>query len=135
MTLCLGPVGSGKTLLLKKLQNVNNVNNTSTSVPTVGTNMFTIRNDNETFLIRELGGAMAPLWSRYFNENINKIIYVVDASNLCQISAAGVLLYTILVDPVLKNCRVSPFKKKKYINFRTVSFGVNKNGCELQTNA
>jgi hypothetical protein len=106
MTLCLGPTGSGKTLLLKKLQNIENVDTTATSVPTVGTNMFTIKIDNEIYNIRELGGVMSPLWSKYFN-GIQKIIYVVDASNLCQISAAGVLLYTIIAHPMLAQAKVS----------------------------
>lgn len=105
MILCLGPTGSGKTLLLKKLQNVENVDNTTTSVPTVGTNMFTVKIDNDNYVIRELGGSMAPLWTRYF-DNVKKIIYVVDASNLCQISAAGVQLFSILVNPMLKNIKV-----------------------------
>lgn len=48
---------------------------------------------------------MAPLWTQYYR-NITKIIYVVDASNLCQIAAAGVLLYTVLADPQLKNAKV-----------------------------
>lgn len=106
MALCLGPAGSGKTLLLKKLQHLNNVDNTTPCVATVGTNIFVIKNENgRQTTIRELGGVMAPLWSKYF-ANINKIIYVVDASNLCQISAASVLLYTILADPNLKNAKV-----------------------------
>lgn len=106
MILCLGPTGSGKTLLLKKLQNVYSVDNTTTSVPTVGMHMFTIKNENEAICIREVGGSMAPLWSRYF-EGVKKVIYVVDTSNLCQISAAGVLLYTILAHPLFKDVKVS----------------------------
>lgn len=107
MALCLGPTGSGKTLLLKKLQNVNSVNKTTPSVATVGTNLFDIKlNDGTQVSIRELGGLMAPLWKNYF-VNVKKIIYVVDASNLCQISAAGVLLYTILVHPHLRFAKVN----------------------------
>lgn len=106
MALCLGPIGSGKTLLLRKLQNVNNVDKTTPSVSTIGTNLFDIKfGDGTQISIRELGGMMAPLWKNYFS-NINKVIYVVDASNLCQISAAGVLLYTILVHPALRSAKV-----------------------------
>lgn len=106
MILCLGPTGSGKTLLLKKLQNSNSVDYTTTSVPTVGTNIFTIKSGNLLCEIRELGGEMAPLWHKYFR-SVKKVIYVVDTSNLCQISAAGVLLYTILANPSLKNAKVN----------------------------
>lgn len=107
MALCLGPTGSGKTLLLRKLQNVDNVDRTTPSVSTIGTNLFDIKfGDGSQISVRELGGMMAPLWKNYFS-NTNKVIYVVDASNLCQISAAGVLLYTILVHPALKLAKVT----------------------------
>lgn len=56
--------------------------------------------------MRELGGFMAPLWHHYFHD-INKVMFVVDASNLCQIAAAGVLLYTILTEPKLRNAKVT----------------------------
>lgn len=56
--------------------------------------------------MRELGGFMAPLWHHYFHD-INKVMFVVDASNLCQIAAAGVLLYTILTEPNLRNAKVT----------------------------
>ncbi|KAJ8936539.1 hypothetical protein NQ314_012279 [Rhamnusium bicolor] len=100
------PVSSGKTLLLKNLQNNNNIDSTTTAVPTMGTNIFNIKIEEKCYEIREIGGAMAPIWSMYLND-VNKVIYVVDASNLCQISAACVLLYTILVNPALKNAEVS----------------------------
>lgn len=106
--LCLGPSGSGKTLLLKKLSNLNSVDKTTASVTTVGTNILTINADGYQIFIRELGGIMAPLWSKYFG-GVDKIMYVVDASNLCQISAAGVLFYSILVHPLLKNSEVKHF--------------------------
>lgn len=38
--------------------------------------------------VMEIGGSMAPMWSNYLN-NVSKIMYVIDTSNLCQISAAG----------------------------------------------
>lgn len=31
---------------------------------------------------------MSPLWNRYY-ENVNRIIFVIDTSNLCEISGAG----------------------------------------------
>lgn len=114
--ICLGPTGSGKTLLLRKLQNENSVDNTTTSVPTVGTDIVLIKwkrkvGENGTEVesetkIRELGGTMAPLWSKYLH-GVTKLLYVVDTSNLCQISAAGVLLYTMLSHPGLQKTKVT----------------------------
>ncbi|KAL3286347.1 hypothetical protein HHI36_000855 [Cryptolaemus montrouzieri] len=62
--------------------------------------MYRIKHDEKLLEVREVGGSMAPLWHKYF-QGIKKLVYVIDASNLCQISAAGVLLYTILADPSL----------------------------------
>lgn len=107
MCLCLGPTGSGKTLLLRKLQNQDPIDLTTVTVPTIGTNIVDIQLKNMAkIMIRELGGEMAPIWKNYYN-NVKKIIYVVDASNLCQISAAGVLLYGILTETSLRNIKVT----------------------------
>jgi hypothetical protein len=78
----------------------------SSTVPTIGTNLVTVRFGNKKEIaIRELGGAMAPIWKKYYSD-IGSIMYVVDASNLCQIAAAGVLLYTILAEPGLQKAKV-----------------------------
>ncbi|XP_045465962.1 ADP-ribosylation factor-like protein 16 [Harmonia axyridis] len=115
--LCLGPKSSGKTLLLKKLQNENNVDITSTSVPTVGTNIYTIKHNEYIMEVREIGGSMAPLWHKYFG-GISIIIYVIDASNLCQISAAGVLLYTFLANPALLYSKILLVLSKSDASYR-----------------
>lgn len=114
--LCLGPKQSGKTHLLSSLQTSGCITNVSHSVQTIGTNIFTIKlPDNAKqsssstsgakqktassagfrrsmkkpgITIMEIGGSMAPMWSNYLN-NVSKILYVIDTSNLCQISAAG----------------------------------------------
>lgn len=113
--LCLGPKHAGKTHLLTSLQSPGSITNVSHSVPTIGTNIFTIKlpdsvkatsstantgnNDkskssarrsgkNPTITIMEIGGEMAPMWTNYL-QNVTKVLYVIDTSNLCQISAAG----------------------------------------------
>lgn len=116
--LCLGPKGAGKTHLLSSLQHPDSINSTSHSVPTIGTNIFSIQlpprkkttsveysmngkrgstsgtngsqanGGKSTAMVREVGGTMAPMWSNYLGD-VTKIMYVVDTSNLCQISAAG----------------------------------------------
>lgn len=131
--LCVGPRNSGKTLLLNSLQNPGSVNFTTHSVNTVGTNIYTIHYNLPATLkksakrqidIRELGGEMAVMWKNYYTEDVAKIIFVVDTSNLCQISCAGtyklkqleiklniafivgVLLYSILSEPKLKKMKL-----------------------------
>lgn len=54
-------------------------------------------------------------------------MYVVDTSNLCQISAAGVLFYTVLVHPLLQKAKVGylhVFSRPIIVNF-LVSTGFN----------
>lgn len=96
--LCVGPKNAGKTLLLNSLQNPGIVNSTTHSVNTVGTNIYTInynlsvplkKTAKKSVDIRELGGEMAAMWKNYYTEDVEKIIFVVDTSNLCQISCAG----------------------------------------------
>lgn len=43
---------------------------------------------NTEVVLLEIGGTMAPMWTNYLG-NVSKFMYVVDTSNLCQISAAG----------------------------------------------
>ncbi|CAH0392028.1 unnamed protein product [Bemisia tabaci] len=116
--LCLGPTGSGKTALLKKLSGNKDTDEYSSTVPTVGTSLTTIKiKEQQKIIIRELGGEMAPLWHQYY-DGINKIIYVVDASNLCQISAAGVLLYDLLAQPKLQKAKILLVLAKMDVSYR-----------------
>lgn len=45
---------------------------------------------NTEISILEVGGSMAPMWNNFLG-NVSKVLYVVDTSNLCQISSAGKL--------------------------------------------
>lgn len=128
--LCLGPKGSGKTLLLKKLKQRNSVDETSCTIPTTGLNVTNLKYLDKAsgtfkeYIIRELGGSMAPIWHKYYN-GVKKVIYVLDASNLCQISAAGILLYTILADPQLMNAQVTKLKFNKMMYVLNKANGLN----------
>ncbi|KAJ6600716.1 ADP-ribosylation factor-like protein 16 [Pseudolycoriella hygida] len=116
--LCLGPKYAGKTHLLTKLTRSQLGENVTSPhiVPTIGTNIFSIKlparqkttskqKSNVYVQVREVGGTMAPMWKNYFGD-VKKLMYVVDTSNLCQISAAGVLLYSLLADPRLQHAKV-----------------------------
>ncbi|KAL7301562.1 hypothetical protein TKK_0005991 [Trichogramma kaykai] len=105
MTICLGPLDSGKTLLMKRLAD-EEIDEATVTEKTLNVETYRVLSPNCKFdiLIRECGGTMAPRWKEYL-PNVQKIIFVIDASNLCQISAAGVLLYTLLTDPSLQKVR------------------------------
>lgn len=105
--LCVGPKNAGKTMLLTSIQYPDSVNFTTHSVNTVGTNIYTVnytpsaekkpskKNAKKAVTIRELGGEMAVMWKNYYTEAVNKIIFVVDTSNLCQISCAGEIFFVL----------------------------------------
>lgn len=49
---------------------------------------------------------------------MQKVIYVMDASNLCQISAVGILLYSLLVNPKLDNASFVLVLSKMDLSYR-----------------
>eukprot|EP00112_Aurelia_sp_Birch-Aquarium-sp1_P003472 Seg1389.12 transcript_id=Seg1389.12/GoldUCD/mRNA.D3Y31 product="ADP-ribosylation factor-like protein 16" protein_id=Seg1389.12/GoldUCD/D3Y31 len=101
--LVLGAEGTGKTLLLKRIQNLiqdvsdepQGFDTVPSTVPTIGTNIVTAVFNRKKFNFRELGGAMAPIWKNYFNES-NAVIFMVDTTNNFQVSAATVLFMDVL---------------------------------------
>ncbi|XP_071813406.1 ADP-ribosylation factor-like protein 16 isoform X2 [Apostichopus japonicus] len=76
------------------------------TIPTVGTNLsnLTVEKKREV-TVRELGGAMAPIWPTYLNDT-NVILFMVDASSPSQISASTILLLTTLASDQLQSASV-----------------------------
>uniref|UniRef100_A0A6V7JL90 ADP-ribosylation factor-like protein 16 n=1 Tax=Bracon brevicornis TaxID=1563983 RepID=A0A6V7JL90_9HYME len=106
-------------MLMKRLQDGNELDDASQTVPTNGVNLFTVKSKDGHFdmVIKEIGGSIAPMWKNYFNK-VSKIIYVIDASNLCQISAAGVLFYSLLVEPKLEHVKIALVLGKMDLSYR-----------------
>ncbi|XP_005092908.1 ADP-ribosylation factor-like protein 16 [Aplysia californica] len=104
MLLIVGPSGVGKTLLLKRLQaNTNNATISKEDVPatiaTVGTNLMTVMTLKKTEVtVREMGGAMAPIWHKYYKDS-HAIMFMIDLSKHVQVSIAAVQLMTLLSHP------------------------------------
>ncbi|XP_032836187.2 ADP-ribosylation factor-like protein 16 isoform X2 [Petromyzon marinus] len=100
MLLLLGPTGSGKTLLLKRLQKIfagERVDKweAPSTVPTVGTNLVDVAVGKRRLTLRELGGTMAPIWDSYYKHS-TAVIFVVDVANPRQLASAGVQLWEVL---------------------------------------
>lgn len=104
--LVVGPEGGGKTMLLKRLQSFTSLaSNQSngdvtlcdppTTIATVGVNLVTLQKNKKKYFFRELGGAMAPVWSNYFKD-CTHCIYVIDMANRSQVSSATILLLGLL---------------------------------------
>ncbi|XP_013144373.1 PREDICTED: ADP-ribosylation factor 1-like 1 [Papilio polytes] len=120
--LCVGPKGSGKTTLLKKLQEAEGIDYTYSPVPTIGTNIYDINYVNkqgkkQVLSIREIGGEIVTLWNNYLG-GVEKVIFVVDTSNLCQISEAAVMLYTLLAEPKLRSSKFILVLSKMDVAYR-----------------
>ena len=115
--LLIGAEGSGKSLLLKRLkwlsqQRLYKVKKTAkqaslpaapATIPTVGTNIEALEVDTKRKVtVRELGGAMAPIWAESY-EDCRCVIFVIDRSNIMHLSASTILLLEALSADALKN--------------------------------
>lgn len=105
---------------MKRLQG-DIVDDATQTIATNGVNLFLVKKEpaqqQSGIIIREIGGHMAPLW-KYYLEGVHKIIYVMDASNLCQISAVGILLYSLLVNPKLAKASFALVLSKMDLSYR-----------------
>jgi len=108
MILCVGPIGSGKSLLLKRLQNsdlqIENYCDIPSTVTTVGTNIVYIKDNSKTIVIQEVGGSMADIWGQYYSDS-NSIIYVIDSTNLSKIGESCIGLLQMMSDSNVKHIK------------------------------
>ncbi|EDL34753.1 mCG2121 [Mus musculus] len=110
MCLLLGAAGVGKTLLVKRLQNLSSgdgkgdLGEPPPTRPTVGTNLTDIV-AHRKITIRELGGCMSPIWSSYYG-NCHSLLFMMDASNPTQLSASCMQLLGLLSAEELEKASV-----------------------------
>ncbi|NP_001082969.2 ADP-ribosylation factor-like protein 16 isoform X1 [Danio rerio] len=103
MCLLLGATGVGKTLLLKRLQKLcqmdpcADLGEAPVTLPTVGTNLtdLILKKKKKKITVRELGGCMGPIWPKYYLD-CKSVIFVVDCVNVEQISSSCVQLLSVL---------------------------------------
>jgi len=99
MIFCVGPTGCGKTSLLDCICK-QTYDPDQETVPSVGVNIFNLKfkksiNKQKSVDIRELGGALCAVWSSYVRRELY-IIFIIDASNLGQLSQVIINLAEIL---------------------------------------
>ncbi|CAG2100490.1 unnamed protein product [Medioppia subpectinata] len=108
MILCVGPTASGKTLLLKRLQNIDsqiaNYLDIPSTVSTVGTNIVFIKSKTKTTNVEEVGGSMDEIWHQYYADS-QAIIFVIDSTNLSTIGNSCVSLFQMVSDINVKNTK------------------------------
>ncbi|RUS72683.1 hypothetical protein EGW08_019553 [Elysia chlorotica] len=107
MILLVGATSVGKTLLLKRLQNNNSMkDDIPTTIPTVGTNLMTVLTSKKAEVtVREMGGAMGPIWHNYYNDS-HAIMFMIDMSKPTQVAISCVQLMTMLSQPATQNTPV-----------------------------
>ena len=107
--LLLGAEGSGKSLLLKRLkwwsqERLSKVKKSAkpaplpippATVPTVGTNIEALDLNKRKVTVRELGGAMVPIWKEFYDD-CKCVVFVIDRSNTMNLSASTILLLEAL---------------------------------------
>ncbi|RWS20238.1 ADP-ribosylation factor-like protein 16, partial [Leptotrombidium deliense] len=112
MILFLGPKNSGKTVLLKRLQeetfhSLNKYSDIPATVSTVGTNIVHLKSTStkEAIIVQEIGGQMSPIWNEYIDD-CEAIVFVVDSSDVCILSESSILLLNLVKESVPKQKRL-----------------------------
>jgi GTPase SAR1 family protein len=98
--LVIGCTGAGKTVLMRQLEAASFGRAAGALVgrspqPTVGTELLELKHPLCSFSLREMGGAMLPLWPRYFAA-CRILIFVADTSSAEATGAAVVEWYNAL---------------------------------------
>lgn len=108
--LMVGLDAAGKTTILERLK----LNETVTTIPTIGFNVEEISYKNLDMTIWDLGGQekIRALWGHYF-ENNDGIIYVVDSTDVERIEESAEELQTMLKDEQLAGVPVIVYANKQ----------------------
>jgi len=108
--LMLGLDAAGKTTILYKLK----LNQSVTTIPTVGFNVETVSYKNVKFNVWDVGGQdkIRPLWRHYYTAS-DCLIFVIDSGDRLRVEEAGRELGRLLEDRELKDCLLLVFANKQ----------------------
>eukprot|EP01065_Artemidia_motanka_P009948 TRINITY_DN15168_c0_g4_i1.p2 TRINITY_DN15168_c0_g4~~TRINITY_DN15168_c0_g4_i1.p2 ORF type:complete len:183 (+),score=36.43 TRINITY_DN15168_c0_g4_i1:183-731(+) len=108
--LILGLDNAGKTTILYKLQ----LGDVVEAVPTIGFNVETIKHQNLTLQVWDLGGqtSIRPYWRCYYS-NTDAIIYVVDSCDRDRMGIAQEELFAMLEEEELKDALLVVYANKQ----------------------
>jgi len=108
--LMLGLDAAGKTTILYKLK----LNQSVTTIPTVGFNVETVTYENVKFNVWDVGGQdkIRPLWRHYYT-GTQGLVFVVDSQDRERIDEARQELHRILSDREMKECLLLVFANKQ----------------------
>jgi len=108
--LMLGLDAAGKTTILYKLK----LNQSVTTIPTVGFNVETVSYKNIKFNVWDVGGQdkIRPLWRHYYT-GTQGLIFVVDSNDRDRIDEARQELHRIIGDREMKDAILLVFANKQ----------------------
>ncbi|PVU90739.1 hypothetical protein BB561_004741 [Smittium simulii] len=108
--LMLGLDAAGKTTILYKLK----LNQTVTTIPTVGFNVESVTYKNVKFNVWDVGGQdkIRSLWRHYYT-GTQGLIFVIDSTDRARIDEAREELHRIINDREMKDCLFLVFANKQ----------------------
>ncbi|XP_021735052.1 ADP-ribosylation factor-like [Chenopodium quinoa] len=108
--LMVGLDAAGKTTILYKLK----LGEVVTTIPTIGFNVETVEYKNVGFAVWDVGGQdkIRPLW-RYYFQNTQGLIYVVDSNDRERIAEARDELHRMLNEDELRDASLLVFANKQ----------------------
>ena len=106
----VGLDAAGKTTILYKLR----LGEVITTIPTIGFNVDTIEYKNLNMTVWDIGGQtkIRPLW-RYYYQDTDAIIYVVDSSDADRFAESREELHSMLQDDMLRDAKLLVFANKQ----------------------
>ena len=108
--LMLGLDAAGKTTILYKLK----LNQSVTTIPTVGFNVETVTYKNVKFNVWDVGGQdkIRPLWRHYYT-GTQGLVFVIDSQDRDRIDEARQELHRIISDREMRDCLLLVFANKQ----------------------
>jgi small GTP-binding protein len=108
--LMVGLDAAGKTTVLFKLK----LNDVVTTIPTIGFNVERVEYKNLKMTIWDIGGQdrLRPLW-RFYYENTNGIIFVVDSCDRARLRIARDEIARMMDDSFLRDAKLCVFANKQ----------------------
>ncbi|XP_063626039.1 ADP-ribosylation factor 4-like [Cydia splendana] len=102
--------GVGKTTVLYRLKDGTTIDSTHT----VGFNLETVKHNNISYELWDIGGGdkITPLWNQYF-QNTKAIIFVVDSTDKERLDVVEQELYRLLTEKELEHCPILVLANKQ----------------------
>jgi len=108
--LCVGLDAAGKTTILYRLK----LGEVVTTIPTLGFNVETVKFNNISFTVWDLGGQerIRRLWRHYFEET-DGLIFVIDSADRHRLAEAAVSFNGVMSEEALRDASILIYANKQ----------------------